>query len=89
MSVVVVEFPVRPGEEAQLFVAYLSQFMQSCSGEAEQCADESDAPFLMIRSDPLQDVDVKVLTFQQRSAAKAFCSGWAQAKTRRRPRRLA
>ena len=79
-----VEFPVRPGEEAQLFGAYLSQFMESRSCEAEECAADSDAPFLMIRSDPLQDVDVKVLTFQQRSAAQAFCSGWAQAKIRRR-----
>ena len=84
MSDVVVEFPVRPGEEAQLFGAYLSQFMESRSCEAEQCAADSDAPFLMIRSDPLQDVDVKVLTFQQRSAAQAFCSGWALAKTRKR-----
>jgi hypothetical protein len=84
LSEVVVEFPVRPGEEAQLFGAYLTQFMESQSSEAEQSAAESDAPFLMIRSDPLQDVEVKVLTFQERSAAQAFCSGWALVKTRRR-----
>ncbi len=82
MSEVVVEFPVRAGEEAQLFGVFLSRFMESRTFEAEQCAADSDAPFLMIRSDPLQDMEVKVLTFQQSSAAQAFCSGWDQ--TRRR-----
>ena len=82
LSEVVVEFPVRAGEEAQRFGAYLTEFMESRTIEAEQCAADSDAPFLMIRSDPLKDVEVKVLTFQLRSAAQAFCSGWAQAKQR-------
>ena len=82
MSDVVIQLPVRTGEEAQLFGAYLAEFMESCSDEAERCAADSDAPFVMIRSDPLQDVEVKVLTFQLRSAAQAFCSGWDEARTR-------
>ncbi len=82
MSDVVIQFPVRRGEESQLFGAYLAEFMESRSDEAERCAADADAPYLMIRSDPLQDVDVKVVTFQQDSVAKDFCSGWAQARTR-------
>ncbi len=82
MSDVVVQLPVQAGEEAQLFGAYLAEFMESLSTEAEEFAEESDAPYLMIRSDPLQDVEFKVLTFQKRSAAQAFCSGWAQARRR-------
>jgi hypothetical protein len=82
MSDVVIQLPVQPGEEALLFGAYLAEFMESCSDEAERCAADSDAPYLMVRSDPMPDMEVKVLTFQQRSAAQAFCSGWAMARTR-------
>ena len=76
------EFPVVPGEEAQLFGAFLAEFMESRTAEAELCAEDSDAPYLMIRSDPLHNVEIKVLTFQFASAARDFCSGWAQARTR-------
>ena len=82
MSDVVIQFPVRPGAESRMFGLYLAQFMESCSDDAEQCAADSDAPYLMVRSDPLQDVEVKVLTFQQTTAAQAFSQGWALAKTR-------
>ena len=80
MTDVVVEFPVQAGEEARLFGAYLSNFMQLCSGDADRWADQGDAPYLMVRSDPLQGLEVKVLTFQLRSAAQAFTRGWAEAK---------
>jgi hypothetical protein len=78
---VVIEFPVQRGEEAQLFGAYLAEFMESLTREVDRLMD-GDAPFLMMRSDPLLEVEVKVLTFQHVSAAQAFSSGWAQAKTR-------
>ena len=83
VSDVVIQFPVRRGEEAQLFGAYLSEFMERRTDEAERCAADSDAPYLMIRSDPFTDVEFKVLTFQQQSAAQAFSTGWAIARTRR------
>jgi len=81
VSDVVIQFPVQLGEEAQLFGAYLAEFMESLIKEVDRWAD-GDAPFLMVRSDPLQDVEVKVLTFQHSSAAQAFSSGWAEARTR-------
>ena len=82
MSDVVIQFPVRTGEESQLFGAYLAEFMELSLDEAERCAADADAPYLMVRSDPMLDVEVKVLTFQETSAAQAFSSGWARARTR-------
>lgn len=82
MSDVVIQFPVRPGEESQAFGVYLAEFMESRTDEAERCAADADAPYLMVRSDPLKDVEVKVVTFQQHSVAEDFCSGWALARTR-------
>ncbi|HEY5411374.1 MAG TPA: hypothetical protein VIJ94_11685 [Caulobacteraceae bacterium] len=82
MSDVIVQFPVHAGKEAQLFGAYLAQFMERLAKEAELWVADDDPPFLMIRSDPMQDVEVKVLTFQRASAANDFSSGWAQARTK-------
>jgi hypothetical protein len=77
LSDVVIQFPVQPGEEAQLFGAYLAEFMETLTEQADRWMDE-DAPFLMVRTDPLKDVEIKVLTFQHRSAAQAFSRGWAK-----------
>jgi hypothetical protein len=80
MSDVVVKLPLRNGEEARLFGDYLSRFLQSRDHEAELWAANSDAPYVMIHSDPLRDVEMKVITFQERRAAAAFSEGWAQAQ---------
>ena len=80
MSDFVVRFPVHPGREAQLFGDYLSAFLARLAQEAELWAAEADAPWLMMHSDLMQDVEVKVLTFQQASAAHDFTSGWDLAR---------
>ena len=80
MSDVVVKLPVRDGEEAQLFGDYLSRCLASQGQEAELWAANCDAPFVMIHSDPLTDVEMKVITFQERRAAVAFSRGWAEAR---------
>jgi hypothetical protein len=80
MTDVVVQLPVAVGEEAQLFGAYLSRFMEQRTVEAERLAATADAPYLMVRSDPAIDAELKVLTFQQRSAARDFSMGWAKAR---------
>jgi hypothetical protein len=82
MSDVVVKFPVRDGEEAQLFGDYLSRFLASQGQEAELWAANSDAPYVMIHSDPMADVEMKVITFQERRAAAAFSRGWAEVRVR-------
>jgi hypothetical protein len=80
MSDVVIRFPVRDGEEAALFGDYLNRFIQNSSSAAAMQAADSDAPYLMVRSDPMADLEMKVLIFQERSAAAAFSSGWAEAR---------
>ena len=47
---------------------------------AEQQAADSDAPYLMVRSDPMPDLEMKVLIFQEIAAAAAFSDGWAEAR---------
>lgn len=81
MSDVVVKLPVREGAEAQLFGDYLSRFLASQGQEAELWAANCDAPYVIIHSDPLADIEMKVITFQERRAAAAFSRGWAEART--------
>ena len=78
MTDVVLTLPVKAGEEALLFGRFLNRFMESRSFEAEQMAADSDAPYMMMRSDPLDGQELKVLTFQEKSVASAFSSGWAK-----------
>lgn len=80
MSDVVVKLPLRSGEEARLFGDYLSRFLESRDREAELWAANCDAPYVMVHSDPLTDVEMKVITFQERRAAAAFSEGWAEAQ---------
>ena len=80
MTDVVVKLPVRDGAEARLFGDYLSRFLESQGQDAEFWAANSDAPYVMIHSDPLTDVEMKVITFQERRAAAAFSRGWAEAR---------
>jgi hypothetical protein len=80
MTDVVIKLPVREGAEAELFGNYLNRFIERSVDVADRQADDSDAPFLMLRSDPLTDLEMKVITFQQTSAARAFSDGWARVR---------
>lgn len=80
MTDVVVQLPVQIGEESQAFGSYLNRFMEARTYEAERMAETSDAPYLMVRSDPAPDRELKVLIFQDRSVARAFSSGWAETR---------
>ncbi len=82
MADVVLKLPIREGEEAQLFGSYLNRSVESRSFEAERMAEFSDAPYLMVRSDPGFGEDVKVLIFQERRVASDFSSGWNLMRTR-------
>jgi hypothetical protein len=77
MTDVVLTLPVKAGEEALMFGRFLNRFMESRSFEAERMAANSDAPYMMVRSDPLDGQELKVLTFQEKSVASAFSAGWA------------
>ncbi len=56
MTDVVIQFPVKDGKEAELFGDFLNRFIHDSSPAAEEQAADSDAPYLMVRSDPLPDV---------------------------------
>jgi hypothetical protein len=46
-------------------------------------AQTCDAPFMMVRSDPGDGQDIKVLIFQHSEIATDFSAGWAQTRQRR------
>ncbi len=79
MTDVVIKLPVSDGAEAALFGDYLNRFIQDSSSLAVIEAADSDAPYLMVRSDPMPDSEMKVLIFQDSSAAAAFSDGWTKA----------
>ena len=83
MSDVVVELPVSAGEEDLLFGAFVSQFIDGHLAEAERLACVSDGPYLMIRSNPTLDGEVKRVIFQGAGPARAFSAGWQRLKRKR------
>jgi hypothetical protein len=80
MTDVVVKLPVHDGEEAQLFGSYFNRFIASHGGDADSMDEDCDAPYLIMRSDPQPDLEMKVLIFQQRHAAQDFSRGWDEAR---------
>lgn len=82
VSEVVVELPVSLCDEAQAFGVYLSRFMESRTAEAERYALVGEAPYFMMRSDPLSDRELKVITFQHPGAANDFSEGWELERSR-------
>jgi hypothetical protein len=80
MADVVVQLPIQVGEESQAFGTYLNRFMEARTYEAERMAATSDAPYLMVRSDPAPDRELKMLIFQDRTVASAFARGWAETR---------
>ena len=79
MADVVLQLPVDTSEDL-LFGAYVSRFMETRAGDVERYAANSDAPYLMIRSDPALGDEVRILIFQEHSAASAFSNGLARAR---------
>jgi len=83
MADVVVPLQIQTGEESTLFGRYLNTFMESRFFEADELAQTCDAPFIMVRSDPGDGEEIKVLIFQQTEMASDFSTGWAQTRQRR------
>jgi hypothetical protein len=80
MTDVVIKLPIKSDQEANLFSTYLNRFMQGRSAVADDLPEAVDAPYLIVHSDPNQDRELKVLTFQNLGAARAFSTGWARAR---------
>jgi hypothetical protein len=81
MGDVVVRLPINAGEEALLFGNFLAAFIERCGPRAEWWADNGDAPYVMVRSDPQPDVEIKVLIFQEQRAAQDFARRWSKARS--------
>jgi len=81
MGDVVVRLPISGNDEALLFGNVLATFIERCGPRAELWAAESDAPYLMVRSDPQPDVEIKVLIFQEQRAAQDFAQRWSKARS--------
>jgi hypothetical protein len=81
MAEVVLQLPVAANED-QIFGRFLDRFMESRSRDVERMASSSDAPYLMIHTDPALGEFMRILTFQEADAASAFSTGWAQARAR-------
>ena len=79
MTDVVIKLPIKSPQEANLFSTYLNRFMQGRSAVADDLPEAIDAPYLIVHSDPTLDRELKVLTFQNLGAARAFSSGWQRA----------
>jgi hypothetical protein len=75
VSDIVIELPVTAGPEADLFGQYFQRFVDKAFIRA--ATSDEEAPMLMLRSDPLQDREVKVVIFQERDMADAFTQGWS------------
>ena len=54
--------------------------MQGRSAMADDLPEAVDAPYLIVHSDPRPDREMKVLTFQNLGAARAFSTGWQAAR---------
>jgi hypothetical protein len=80
MTDVVLKLPIKSDQEATLFSTYLNRFMQGQSALIDDLPEAVDAPYLIVHSDPTLDRELKVLTFQNLGAARAFSSGWKQAR---------
>ena len=79
MPDVVIKLPLGSDREANLFSTYLNNFMHHRRGVVDDLPEAADAPYLMVHSDRGGDHEVKVLTFQNLGAARAFSAGWRRA----------
>ena len=80
MTDVVLKLPIKSDREAHLFSTYLDRFMHGRSAVADDLPEAVDAPYLIVHSDRTLDRELKVITFQNLGAARAFSSGWERAR---------
>jgi hypothetical protein len=83
MSDIVLKLPIESDREANLFSTYLNNFMHLRRDLADDLPEAEDAPYLIVHSDRCGDREIKVLTFQNLGAARAFSAGWRRARDAR------
>lgn len=80
MTDIVVRCELKDDAEQAAFGAYLSRFIESLAEEMARIADRLEAPFLMVRSEPQVQGDLRVITFQEPGAARDFAAGWRRVR---------
>lgn len=80
MTDVVLTLPIQEGDESRLFGLYLHDYMEALATDFALMAPDSEAPFLMVHSNPSMAGEVKVITFQENHLASEFSTGWAKAR---------
>lgn len=81
MTDVVLTLPIQEGDEARLFGTYLQDYMQALATDSRLMSPGSEAPFLMVHSNPSTIGEVKVITFQETHLASEFSIGWDRARS--------
>jgi hypothetical protein len=80
MSDIVLKLPIESDNQADLFSSYLNSFMHRRREIVDDLPEAEDAPYLIVHSDQCGDREVKVLTFQNLGAARAFSAGWRRVR---------
>lgn len=80
MSDIVVRLEMRDAADADAFGDYLKRFVADLAGQTTRSFAPLDAPPLMVRSEPLRDAELRVVTFQAPQDASAFARGWRRAR---------
>jgi hypothetical protein len=85
---VVLKMSLRTLEEADAFSGFLTRFLGACGEAVDHLAAPSEAPFVMVTTEPGPETDLRTVTFQEPDLAAAFARGWDCARGEARSLRL-
>jgi hypothetical protein len=77
---VVLRMTLRTLEEAEVFSRVLTRFLETCVTAVDRLVSPTEAPFVMVTSEPIGALDVRTLTFVEPAMAQAFASAWNGAR---------
>lgn len=73
---VVLKMTLRTLEEGEAFAGFLTRFLDGCGEAMDRLTAPTEAPFMMVTSEPAGDSDLRTVTFQEPALAAAFSKGW-------------
>ena len=85
---IVLKLSLRTLEEAEAFTAFLNRFVATCLDAVERVTAPAEPPFLMVTSEPQDEADLRIVTFDQPALAASFASGWDRVRGGGRALRL-
>ena len=84
MADVVLKFRLTDAAEADAFGAYVFDFVENRMAGGERAA-AADAPYIMIRSEPLPEAELRTVVFEEAGFAALFTDGWRRRRPALRP----